>query len=155
MYFRNSLLVCALLTASAVSASAPHPSDAAQQILAAEAAELAAWEAEDIEAIMNAYAEDAVVMPGGAVIPDRRSLRELFVAFLEDPGFTLTFRSDPPLVAASGEIGVTVGTYAVSFTHPESREVVRHTGRHLMTWRLESDGEWRVIRQMTAHDRQN
>lgn len=153
MKFRNAFFACALLTASAVSASAPNSTDPAQQILAAEAAELTAWEAGDIEAIMNAYAEDAVVMPGGSVIPDRKSLRELFVEFLGDPGFTLTFRSDPPLVAASGDIGVTVGTYAVSFTHPESREVVRHTGRHLMTWRHEADGQWRVIRQMTAHDR--
>jgi uncharacterized protein (TIGR02246 family) len=153
MDFRTALFACALSTAAAVSASAPNPSEPAQQILAAEAAEQAAWDAGDIEAIMNAYADDAVVMPGGAVIPDRKSLRELFVAFLGDPGFTLTFRSDPPLVAASGEIGVTVGTYAVSFTHPESREVVRHTGRHLMTWRHEADGQWRVIRQMTVHDR--
>lgn len=153
MKFRNAFFACALLTASVVSDSAPQSSDPAQQILAAEAAELAAWEAEDIEAVMNAYAEDAVVMPGGSVIPDRKSLRELFVAFLDDPGFTLTFRSDQPLVAASGEIGVSVGTYAVSFTHPESREIVRHTGRHLMTWRHEADGQWRVIRQMTAHDR--
>lgn len=153
MKFRNAFFACALLTASAVSASAPHSTDPAQQILAAEAAELAAWEAGDIEAIMNAYAEDAVVMPGGSVVPDRKSLQELFLAFLEDPGFTLTFRSDPPLLAASGEIGVSVGTYAVSFTHPESREIVRHTGRHLMTWRLQADGQWRVIRQMTAHDR--
>jgi len=81
---------------------------ASREILAAEAAELSAWEARDIDAIMNACAADAIVMPGGTVVADLRALRAMFVAFLEDDGFTLTFRSDPPLVAESGEVGVTV-----------------------------------------------
>lgn len=37
---------------------------------------------------------------GSGPAPDREELRNLFLDFLKDPGFTLTFRSDPPLVAA-------------------------------------------------------
>jgi ketosteroid isomerase-like protein len=153
MNFRKAIFACVAMVASAASAAGADSSSLAQQILDAEAAELAAWEKRDIEAIMNAYAPDAIVMPGGAVIPDRDALRALFVGFLGDPGFTLTFRSDPPLVARSGDLGVTVGTYAVSFTDPQTQEVIRRTGRHLMTWQLQEDGEWRVTRQMTGHDR--
>lgn len=151
---RSSVLLCviALLAPVAIQAN-PASGDAGARILAAEAAELAAWEARDIEGIMNAYAPDAVVMPGGSVIPDAQALRTFFLGFLADPGFSLTFRSDPPLMAASEELGVTVGTYAVTFTDPASREVARRTGRHLMTWKRQEDGHWRIVRQMTAHDR--
>ena len=153
MYRSQSVFCCIALLASGLAYSSPAPAGAGAQVLAAEAAELAAWEAGDIEGVMNAYAPDAVVMPGGTVIPDRAALRQLFQDFLADPGFSLTFRSDPPLVSASGELGVAVGTYAVTFTDPQSREVVRRTGRHLMTWKRQEDGQWRIVRQMTAHDR--
>lgn len=146
-------IACLALIAVWPSTASPEEASPGQRILAAEAAELAAWEARDIDAIMNAYAPDAIVMPGGTTIPDRNALRGLFVDFLADPGFTLTFRSDPALMAGSGELGVTVGTYAVTFTDPQTQQVVRRTGRHLMTWTLQSDGHWRVVRQMTAHDR--
>lgn len=153
MNFRKAIFACVAMAASGASAAGTDSSSPAQQILDAEAAEHTAWETRDIEAIMNAYAPDAIVMPGGAVIPGRDALRALFVDFLADPGFTLTFRSEQPLVAASGELGVTVGTYAVSFTDPQTQTVIRRTGRHLMTWQLQEDGEWRVTRQMTGHDR--
>lgn len=151
---RSRLIFCCIvLLAASLADSSPGPADAGAQILAAEAAELAAWEAGDLEGVMNAYAPDAVVMPGGSVIPDRATLRSLFEDFLADPGFSLTFRSDLPLVAASEELGVTVGTYVVTFTDPQSREVVRRSGRHLMTWKRQEDGQWRIVRQMTVHDR--
>ncbi len=65
--------------------------------------------------------------------PERRSrnaLRESSVAFPKDPGFTLKFRSDPPLVAESGEMRVAVGTLAVSFTDPNTQEVIRQMTAH-------------------------
>lgn len=153
MSFRTAILASVAMAAFTASASSTDSSALARQILDAEAAELAAWEKRDIEAIMNSYAPDAIVMPGGAVIPDRDALRALFTGFLADPGFTLTFRSDPPLMAQSGDLGVTVGTYAVSFTDPQAQAVIRRTGRHLMTWQRQGDGQWRVTRQMTVHDR--
>jgi len=146
-------LACFACFAAGTAWASPDAENPAQQILDAEAAELAAWEAHDIEAIMNAYAPDAIVMPGGAVIENREALRALFVDFLKDPGFTLRFRSDPPLLADSAEIGVTVGTYVVTFTGPDNGAVVSRRGHHLMTWRRQGDGQWRIVRQMTVHDR--
>jgi uncharacterized protein (TIGR02246 family) len=151
--------VVAVALLAAACAGPPEPAPApdltalAQEVLAAEAAELAAWEARDIEGIMNAYAPDAIVMAGGGPGIGREPLRQLFVDFLADPGFTLTFRSDPPLMAASGELGVTVGTYALTYTDPAGGGIGRRTGHHLMSWQRQDDGQWRVVRQMTVHDR--
>jgi len=144
----------ALLMLMAGCASEPAPDLAAlgQQILDAEATEAAGWKARDVDMIMGVYAPDAIVLLGGAPVPDREGLRNLFVNFLKDPAFTLTFVSDPPLVAASGDIGIAVGTYALTYTDPATQAIGNKTGRHLMVWQLQQDGVWRVIRQMTTHD---
>ncbi|MGE3251299.1 MAG: DUF4440 domain-containing protein [Hyphomonadaceae bacterium] len=144
----------ALLAACAPApATAPEPDFQAigERILQAEAAEAAGWASRDVDAIMNAYAPDAIVMLSGRdPVPNREALRGLFEQFLTDPAFTLTFHSDPPLVAASGELGVAVGVYELTFTDPATRQTGMARGRHLMTWALQDDGEWRIVRQMTA-----
>ncbi|MFZ2507067.1 MAG: DUF4440 domain-containing protein [Steroidobacteraceae bacterium] len=142
-----------MLLAACGSRPAPDLAALGQQILDAEAAEAAGWAARDVDAIMNAYASDTIVLLGGAAPMDRTQLRALFERFLVDPNFSLTFRSDPPLVAAGGDIGITVGTYEVASTNPDTQAIDRKTGRHLMTWKLQDDGAWRAIRQMTVHDR--
>lgn len=152
---RATPIVLAVLVLATACAAKPTPDLAAlgQQILAAEAAEAAGWAARDVEKILNAYAPDAIVLLGGSPPMDRQSLRSLFVDFLADPQFSLTFVSEPPLVVDSGEVGITVGTYELTFTDPATKQMGRKTGKHLMNWKVQPDGQWRVIRQMTAHDR--
>ncbi len=148
-----ALLACLTLLAGCAEMPAPDLAALGQQILEAEAGEAAAWAARDVDKVMNAYAPDVIVLLGGAAPMDRTQLHTLFVRFLTDPGFSLTFRSDPPLMAASGDIGTTVGTYVVTSTNPETQAIDRRTGRHLMTWQVQGDGAWRAVRQMTVHDR--
>lgn len=141
-----------VLIAGCASVSKPDTAVLGQQILAAEATEAAGWAARDVDQIMSVYASDAIVLLGGAPAPDREELRALFAGFLKDPGFTLTFRSDPPHVSAAGDIGIAVGTYQLTYTDPRTGELGRKTGRHLMNWKRQPDGRWLVIRQMTTHD---
>lgn len=142
-----------LLLSACGSRPAPDLPALGQEILAAEAAEAAAWKARDVEAVIKLYSPDVIVLLGGAAPMGRDELRQLFVDFLKDPGFTLTFRSDPPLVAASGDIGLAVGTYALTYTNPESQQIDSKTGRHLMNWQRQEGGGWLIVRQMTVHDR--
>jgi ketosteroid isomerase-like protein len=148
-----SAVACLILLSACASKAVPDTAALGQQILNAEAAEAAGWAARDVDAIMKTYATDAIILLGGSPPMSHDDLRGLFVDFLKDPGFTLTFHSDPPLVAASGDIGITVGTYALTYTDPATQAIGRKTGRHLMSWKLQPDGSWQVIRQMTAHDR--
>ncbi|HXV40717.1 MAG TPA: nuclear transport factor 2 family protein [Steroidobacteraceae bacterium] len=147
----SAVVACAILCTACMQPQMPDPAALGREILAAEAAEAAAWARRDVESVMNAYAPEAQVLLGGAPI-DREQLRKLFVKFLEDPAFALTFRSDPPLMAASGDLGITIGTYQVTTTDPATNLPVTRHGHHLMSWRLQEDGQWRVIRQMTRHD---
>ncbi len=146
-------LVCLMLLSACASKPAPDLAALGQEILAAEAQEAAGWAARDVDAIIRIYSPDTIVLLGGASPIGREELRKLFVDFLKDPGFTLTFKSDPPLVAAGGDLGLAVGTYALTYTDPQTQQIGRKTGRHLMNWQRQADGSWQVVRQMTAHDR--
>lgn len=121
-------------------------------VLNAEQAEAIAWAKRDVDAIMEVYASDTRVFLSGSPERDHVTLRQSFVEFLQDPGFTLTFRSEPPMVASSGDLAVTTGVYALTATDRRTQRIVTSTGKHLMTWRLEADKQWRVIRQMTIAD---
>jgi len=99
---------------------------------------------------MNSYAADTLVFLSGAPL-DNAALREAFKRFLADPALKLTFWSDPPVVAGSGELAVAQGAY--KFTHTDAAgKIMTNTGRHLIAWRLDKDGAWRIIRQMTIED---
>lgn len=145
------IVACVALVAACNSARPPDLPTLGRQILEAEAAEAAGWAERDLEKIMNAYAPGAQVLLGGAPV-DRERLRQIFIRFLEDPGFRLTFRSGAPLMSERGDIGLTIGTYQVTSTDPATQEPVTRHGHHLMAWALQDDDQWRVIRQMTRHD---
>jgi ketosteroid isomerase-like protein len=145
------VIACAIFFVACAREPVPDPVALGRQILEAEAAEATGWAERDLDKIMNAYAPDALVLLGGAPV-DREQLRKLFVNFLKDPGFLLTFRSDPPLMTASGDIGITIGTYQVTFTDQSTQSPVTKNGYHLMSWQRQHDGEWRVLRPVTRHD---
>lgn len=119
-------------------------------ILSAEQAELDGWKTRNLEKIMNAYTGDTQVITGQAPVRDNAALRTAFIRFLSDPGFDLTFRSDPPIVAASGDLGVATGTYVVRITDKTDGKVTTAAGFHLLVWRKEADGQWRIQRQLTT-----
>lgn len=136
---------CAPLTATA-----PDLQQAQADILAAEQRELAGWAARDVEAIMDAYTQDTLIMAAGAPARDITGARAFFERVLTDPGFTLTFQSDPPIVASSGDLGVATGGYTMTYTNRETGEVERVEGYHLLTWVKDEDGVWRIRRQLTG-----
>ena len=144
----------ALLSLAALAAASCAPTPDIEQIrsavVAAEAAERDAWAARDIEGVMNAYTDDAMIVAAGAPVRDKDAAREAFMRFMTDPGFSLTFRSDPAIVAASGDLAVATGTYSATFTNPATEAVQQFDGYHLLTWRLDEDGQWRIQRQLTA-----
>lgn len=149
---RQALALLMLVAVAACAPSQPMQDVARNQadILAAEQRELAGWAARDVDAIMLAYTEDTLIMAAGAPVRDNAAARLFFTRALGDPGFTLTFRSDPPIVAASGDLGVATGTYSVTYTNSETQQIDRVDGYHLLTWVKQEDGVWRIRRQLTG-----
>jgi uncharacterized protein (TIGR02246 family) len=102
----------------------------------------------DIDSVASVFAEDAWQMP-----PHSPPLigREAIRAFWRDAvkwgswGFTL----DTQDVAVSGPLAVERGKYVLRFTAgpgaPPGMASFEDRGNYLVHWRLEADGEWRVV----------
>ena len=148
-----SRILLAMIAATLLAACGAPQIDIAQakaDILSAEQRELDGWAARDVDAIMQAYTDDVQIMAAGARVRDNAAARDFFTRVLGDPGFTLTFRSDEPIVAASGDLGVATGTYSMTYTDRETNQVERVNGYHLLTWVKDAGGVWRIRRQLTG-----
>ncbi len=88
------------------------------------------------------FAEDGAMMQEGAgEIRGRTAIREA-VAYLDQPGVTLTWEPSRAEIAASGDLGWTTGTWE-SRTEVDAPPASR--GRYVSIWRRQPDGSWKVV----------
>ena len=84
--------------------------------------------------------DGAMVQEGTGEIRGRAAIREA-VAYLDQPGPTLTWEPTRADIAASGDLGWTTGTYVFRAT-PDAPP---NRGRYVSIWRKQPDGAWRVV----------
>lgn len=104
----------------------------------------AAAEAKDIDAFVSVYAEDGVVMLGGA--PDMsgvEAIRGGIGGLMEDPNFALTFDPDAVVVARSGDMAYELGPYSLTLSDADGNPVTEQ-GRYVVVWG-KRNGEWKVL----------
>ena len=111
----------------------------------AEAGMLAAFQAKDAAKLGSYYAADAVFATPGRTVRGTEAINKALAEDLADPGFALTFASDKTDVAASGDLAYTSGTYNVSFTNPETKQVEKHAGPYVTVFRKQADGSWKAV----------
>jgi ketosteroid isomerase-like protein len=100
--------------------------------------------------VATCYAEDALVLPANApLVRGRGQIQELFRELIE-AGMSDVTRETLPLYADE-EVGYAVGTYASTTGAPGAWRV-RDTGKHLLVYRRQSDGGWRVAVEMFNSD---
>ena len=85
----------------------------------------------------------AQLVPGQIVRGDS-ARRALMTGLLDEPGLKLLWEPDTAVIAASGDIGYTIGRSQVRQTNPDGSVAVRSTGRYLTIWRRQPDGSWKV-----------
>jgi len=70
---------------------------------------------EDIDAFLSFVADGAHFMPDGAPLAQGDAIRTAWAGLLSLPGFGLEWQASTAEVAASGDIGYTIGGYALFF----------------------------------------
>jgi ketosteroid isomerase-like protein len=121
------------------------PSDIAE-IRAAEKALAVAFESPDATAWVDGYTDDAIfVGPGVPAIEGRNALLEVAPQIAIS---SMEIVADSTL--GTGDFAATLGraTWVSGPNGPD--QVVRR--RFLMVWRRESDGRWRIAREMLCED---
>ena len=124
--------------------------EAVAAIRTAEATWNADWAARDAARIAAHYAPDAILMsPGAPPAQGTRAITELVRAALADPAFGISFTADNVVVAASGDVGWTTGTFTLHQTSQATHRPETVTGRYVTTYRR-IGGAWLAVHDINT-----
>ncbi len=110
--------------------------------------------ARGVEGWVSSFAEDGIMVSSRGLVVGHDSIRAVMTPVFADSTFTLRWEPDHAEVAASGELGYTLGRYE-SRRVGEGGAVVTRTGSYLTVWRRGEDGEWRVVVDIGNPDEQS
>lgn len=100
------------------------------------------------------YAEDGNAFPPGAPLASgRAAAQQVWAAALADPSSFISWKTTRAEVAASGDLGYTIGTYEAGANGPDGKPV-KEQGKYLCVWRKQKDGSWKAIQDMWNADGQ-
>ena len=101
----------------------------------------------DTDKFLSYFAPDASIYPPGmAVATGTGAIRESFTSMNSMPGFSLSWTPTKADVSASGDLGYTVGTYAMTATG------ISEKGKYVTTWKRQPAGEWKVVEDIFNAD---
>ena len=94
--------------------------------------------AKDLDKFMTYVSADANGYPQGApILTGADAFRKFMSDLMAAPGYALSWTSTKAVVAASGDIGYTTGTYDLAMA------ATRENGKYVTTWKKQ-DGAWKV-----------
>ncbi|HTH52650.1 MAG TPA: SgcJ/EcaC family oxidoreductase [Edaphobacter sp.] len=104
------------------------------------------WAARDVDRIMSHYAADAVLItPGGPAVNGKAAIAQGLKSMVADPATSLKFNPDRVEVSKSGDVAWTEGSYTLTMTDPQSKQIINDHGSYVTTYRRQPDGSWRAI----------
>ena len=105
-----------------------------------------------LDQFMSYYAPDATVYPPGMPVANGpAAIRAVLTPMTQAPGFALQFSPTKANMTASGDLGYTSGTYALTMNDPTGRPTIER-GKYLEVWKKQPDGTWKVLEDMFNAD---
>lgn len=129
--------LAALAARGTLAADKPDASDLAAVVKARESAFAKTMADRDFKAFLGFVSEEAVFVNGGKPLVGRQAVGAFWQRFFEDKAAPFSWEPDIVVVLASGKLGSTTGPVA----DPQGQV----NSRFYSTWRLEDDGQWRVV----------
>jgi len=114
----------------------------------------AAFENNDVDAILSFYTDDAVRLPDdGSIVAGLATIRDSMTVFREQNDYVLDEYS-PAEIQVSGDLAVTYSTFDEHWTSKATGEATRQVGRWLVVWARQSNGSWKVSKEMWTAEQQ-
>jgi ketosteroid isomerase-like protein len=99
--------------------------------------------------VTSFWADDATnYFPDAPVARGKEAIGQLVQRNRSRPGFSLSWEPQEAVVARSGELGYSSGTFALSVENPEGTSVTRR-GHYVCIWKKQADGSWRCAVEST------
>jgi ketosteroid isomerase-like protein len=101
--------------------------------------------ARGIDGWVEFAAEDAAFMPDGVdFVRGKEAIRKFYSQMFSRKGFALTWEPIEAFVAASGDLGYTLGRWKSRSINPEGKTVTGQ-GKYLTIWKKQKDGSWKAV----------
>lgn len=98
----------------------------------------------DLDKFVSYFAPEATMaFHGMPIIRGQNAIRETVGAMMKAPGFNMAWKATRAEVAASGDLGYTVGTYELTMNNAAGLPA-GDKGKYLTTWK-KIDGTWKVV----------
>jgi uncharacterized protein (TIGR02246 family) len=111
------------------------------------------YASKDIDKLMAHYADDAVLMvPSEPSASGKDAIRTSLKLMLMDPTLSLKFQPSKVDVAKSGDLAYTQGSYTLSLTDPQTKQIVTDHGSYVTTYRKQTDGSWKAVEDIVASE---
>lgn len=94
------------------------------------------------EAFARNVAPRGLMVSGGGLGPE--DARRIFAKLAQEPGHRLRWTPVAALLAQSGDLGYTVGSFTREFSDKDGK-TKKTAGLYLTVWRRQEDGAWRFV----------
>lgn len=111
-----------------------------------------AGSANDFEAVMSYYSEDASLLaPNTPIATGKEAIRKFWRQQHDSSGFAVKWH--PFLVEAArlGDFGYVLGAYELTINDAEGKPSTDH-GKYVAVWKKETDGSWKCVAEMFNSD---
>lgn len=107
---------------------------------------------EGLPAWMRWFEPDGGQISPGKIVRTDADRSAHMAGLFGDSTLRLVWEPDTAVIAASGELGYTIGHSQVRRLAPDGTFTVLSTGRYLTVWRKQPDGSWKVELDQGTND---
>jgi len=102
----------------------------------------------DIEAALDFWATDAVMMPPDLpVLSGKDAIREYVTGATSIPGFKISWEPVSAQISTGGDMAYMIERNVVEVDGPDGGKIITH-GKVVTVWRKGDDGEWKNVVDM-------
>jgi ketosteroid isomerase-like protein len=102
-------------------------------------------EKNDVDGVMEFYADKAVLLaPNVPIATDAESIRESWAGLLT-PKTVVTWKVTKVEVSKALDLGYLYGTYQLSMPDPKGGTAIHDSGKIVEVWKKQADGKWRCV----------
>ena len=113
-------------------------------IRATDAQWLATVKTRDAEKSASFWSDDAIIFPPNAApVIGKQAIRAYVAGAFASPGFSIDWKTDKVVVAASGDMAYATGSDVFTFKTPDNQLHSEHTNG-VVVWKKQADGSWKA-----------
>jgi uncharacterized protein (TIGR02246 family) len=107
----------------------------------------------DADKLAAHYADDAIlIVPGMPSTSGKDAIHTALKQMTSDPALSLKFQASKIDVSKSGDLAYTQGSYTLTVTDPQTKQIINDHGSYVTTYRKQPDGTWKAVADIASSD---